>query len=78
VRFSVLPFTRRIRQTSVDLRGGKLYDSTWGVRQRGEGVFAQQIRTLFDIACRKYGMNEKHYNLSTASFRRPTDQGSLF
>jgi DNA repair photolyase len=61
-----------------DMRGGKMYDSTYGVRQRGEGIFAQQIKAVFDLACRKYGMNEKHYDLSTAEFRRPTNQGSLF
>jgi DNA repair photolyase len=61
-----------------DMRGGKMYDSTYGVRQRGEGVFAEQIKAVFDLACRKYGMNEKHYDLSTAEFRRPTNQGSLF
>jgi DNA repair photolyase len=61
-----------------DLRGGKMYDSTWGVRQTGQGIFAQQIQTLFDIACRKHGINEKSYETSVEHFRRPTAQGSLF
>ncbi|MEO8034210.1 MAG: radical SAM protein, partial [Acidobacteriota bacterium] len=61
-----------------DLRGGKLYDSRWGVRGRGEGIFAEQTRAIFDVSCRKLGLNERSYELSTASFRRMGRQGSLF
>jgi DNA repair photolyase len=61
-----------------DLRGGKLYDAQWGVRGRGTGIFAEQIRVLFDVSCRKVGLNEEHHELSTAAFRRPTAQASLF
>jgi DNA repair photolyase len=61
-----------------DLRGGKLYDAKWGVRGRGEGIFADQIQMLFDVACRKHGLNEERFELSTDSFRRRGLQGSLF
>ncbi|MGZ7077989.1 MAG: PA0069 family radical SAM protein [Thermoanaerobaculia bacterium] len=61
-----------------DLRGGKLYDATWGARGRGEGVFAKQIATLFEIACRKHGLNEDHEGLAADSFRRRGRQASLF
>ena len=61
-----------------DLRGGKLYDAKWGVRGRGEGVFADQIGALFDVACRKAGLNEEKPELATEHFRRPRAQGSLF
>jgi len=61
-----------------DLRGGKLYDAQWGVRGRGTGIFAEQIRALFDVTCRRVGLNEEHYELSTAAFRKPMEQGSLF
>ncbi len=60
------------------LRDGKLYDSRWGVRQRGEGIFAEQLDAIFDITCRKLGLNEIDREMSAASFRRPTAQGSLF
>jgi DNA repair photolyase len=60
------------------LRDGKLYDSRWGVRQRGEGIFAEQLDAIFDITCRKLGLNEIDRDMSAASFRRPTAQGSLF
>lgn len=61
-----------------DLRGGKLYDAQWGVRGRGTGVFADHIKALFDVTCRKLGLNEEERELSTASFRRRSLQASLF
>jgi DNA repair photolyase len=61
-----------------DLRGGKLYDAQWGVRGRGTGIFAEQMQALFDVTCRRLGLNEEKQDLSTASFRRRTLQGSLF
>ena len=59
------------------LRDGKLYDPTFGVRMRGEGVFADQIEALFDAACRKYGLNEERFRISGASFRKPAKGGQL-
>jgi len=61
-----------------DLRGGKLYDSQWRVRGRGTGIFADQIETIFEVSCRRARLNEKEIALSTAAFRRPTTQASLF
>ncbi|HSP34203.1 MAG TPA: PA0069 family radical SAM protein [Thermoanaerobaculia bacterium] len=60
------------------LRDGKLYDTRWGVRARGEGIFADQIEALFDVTARKLGLNEDSSELSTASFRRRLAQRSLF
>jgi DNA repair photolyase len=55
------------------MRGGRLYDSTWGERGRGTGEMADQIGALFRAARRKAGYDEdtNRYALSTASFRRP-------
>jgi DNA repair photolyase len=69
---------RKILGRVRDLRGGKLYDARWGVRGRGEGAFAAQIEAMFDVACRKLGLNEKDYRLETGCFRRAPAQGSLF
>ncbi len=60
------------------LRDGKLYDASWGTRQRGEGIFAEQLDAIFDITCRKLHLNEISRDLSAESFRRPTAQASLF
>ena len=61
-----------------DLRGGALYDAQWGVRGRGEGVFAEQFATMFDVACRKNGLNEDDHELTAEHFRRRLPQRSLF
>ena len=61
-----------------DLRGGKLYDPQWGVRGRGEGIFAEQIASIFNITCRKLGFNERSLDLSTEHFRRVTPQQTLW
>jgi DNA repair photolyase len=61
------------------MRGGKLYDAEWGKRFLGEGIFAEQIAQLFDIARRKAGFKNDFMELSTAAFRRPGGtQLSLF
>jgi DNA repair photolyase len=56
------------------MRGGKLYDSAFGKRMRGDGIFADQIDQLFDVARRKVGIAERGGELSVASFRRPGGQ----
>jgi DNA repair photolyase len=56
------------------VRDGKVYDSRFGKRMRGEGIFAEQIEVLFDVARRKVGLAEHGPELSTAAFRRPTGQ----
>jgi DNA repair photolyase len=60
-----------------ELRGGKLYDPTFGVRMRGEGVFADQIELLFDAAVRKFGMNQQRFQISHAAFRKPDTSPQL-
>jgi len=62
------------------MRDGKLNDPQFGSRMTGQGIFAEQIGSLFEVACRKAGLklgNSPH--LSTAAFRRqPSEQLSLF
>lgn len=52
------------------IRGGKLNDSRFGSRMRGEGIFADQIAQMFHVACRKVGLPEDGPELSSAAFRR--------
>jgi DNA repair photolyase len=54
-----------------DMRGGKLNDPRFGSRMRGEGPFAELIKDVFSLACRKAGITGRGPNLSTAAFRRP-------
>jgi DNA repair photolyase len=39
-----------------DTRGGGLYDPRWGLRQKGEGVYAETVRALFEGAARRLGL----------------------
>jgi DNA repair photolyase len=54
-------------------RGGKDYDSTFGVRMRGTGAYAELLRARFDLAKRRLGFadNEERYDLDTTKFRPP-------
>jgi DNA repair photolyase len=51
----------RVRET----RGGKLYDARYGVRGRGEGIYAQAIQALFDTAAARHGLGS-HNGMSDA------------
>ena len=64
-----------------ELRGGKLYDATFGKRMTGEGPLAEQMKALFEVAHRRAGFSgerRRTADLSTAAFRVPTAQLSLF
>jgi DNA repair photolyase len=62
-----------------DVRGGELTSSEFVTRMQGEGKIAESIRDLFELACRKYGLNRKEVELATRHFRRPdTTQLSMF
>jgi DNA repair photolyase len=60
------------------IRGGKLNDPNFSTRMRGEGVFAEQMEELFQLACKRAGIQQRRAELSTEHFRRPTDQLTLF
>ncbi len=60
------------------LRGGeKLNQSQWHSRMTGDGIFAEQISSLFEVGCRRTGIGARP-RLSTAAFRRPQEQLRLF
>lgn len=61
-----------------EVRDGKLNEPGFGARMRGKGVFGEQIRSLFNLACRRAGISGMP-ELSTANFRRPSgNQPTLF
>jgi DNA repair photolyase len=59
------------------LRGNRLNNSQWHTRMTGEGIFAEQIASMFAISCRRNRMCVRP-KLSCASFQRPTTQLPLF
>jgi DNA repair photolyase len=54
-------------------RGGKDYQAEFGTRMVGKGVFAQLLRARFDVAKRKYGLDdaEHRHDLRTDLFCPP-------
>ncbi len=60
-----------------DLRGNRLNNSQWHTRMSGEGIFAEQIASLFKVGCHRAGIRERP-KLSCESFRRSTTQLQFF
>jgi DNA repair photolyase len=56
-----------------NLRGDKLNTSEWHTRMTGQGIFAEQISSLFKVACSRGGIGERP-TLSCESFTRPVTQ----
>ncbi|MFT3676158.1 MAG: PA0069 family radical SAM protein [Chitinophagaceae bacterium] len=57
---------------------GKVNDSRWGVRMRGEGSIAELVAQQYKKYGKLYGMNAEEWSLDTSQFRRPGEQGRLF
>ncbi|MCX7826324.1 MAG: PA0069 family radical SAM protein [Verrucomicrobiae bacterium] len=61
------------------VRGGKLNDSRFGARMTGEGILAEQIAAMFDVARRRARLHAHAPELSTKAFRQPAGpQMALF
>jgi DNA repair photolyase len=61
-------------------RGGKDYQSEFGTRMVGTGVFAQLLRKRFEVAKRKFGLDDAghRHELRTDLFRPPaTNQAQM-
>jgi DNA repair photolyase len=61
----------RILARVREARGGKLYDSRFGIRGRGQGNYAEAARALFDTTVRRLGMNEDCHGRANETFQRP-------
>ena len=61
-----------------DLRGGKLNDPRFGIRHRGEGVFAAQLEQMYRATCHRLDLSTSGPELTTEHFRRPGQQLGLF
>lgn len=71
--------TRVINRTK-EVHAGELDDAVFGRRMHGEGVYAQQIRSLFHRARERAGLSEHRPALVTSEFRVPgsVEQVPLF
>ena len=59
------------------IRSGKLNDPNFSSRMRGQGIFAEQMEELFQIAKRKAGISRRWPDFSTEHFRRPSTSPQL-
>ena len=65
---------QRVMNRVRDMRGGKDYDSDWGKRMSGEGVWADLIRQRFTKTVERLGLGKlgsRFGRLDTSQFRRP-------
>ncbi len=56
------------------MRNGKLNNTEFGQRMKGEGEFYQQIKSVFEIHTKRLGLNRKSMELSTDHFVRKHGQ----
>lgn len=57
---------------------GKVNDTRWGVRMRGEGNIAQMVAQQYKKYGKLYGMNAEEWSLDRSKFQVPGGQGRLF
>lgn len=55
----------------MSVRDGKLNSAEFHDRMKGRGVYAEQVKNMFDMARRKAGFGRGMIELSTKEFRRP-------
>jgi len=55
----------------MDVRNGKMNESDFSTRMKGEGEIARAIAQLFRASCKKYGLNSTFISLATDRFIRP-------
>ncbi len=55
-----------------ELHGGRDYDSSWGRRQSGQGVYAELLRRRFTVACARFGLSTgERFVYNVSAFRPP-------
>lgn len=59
------------------MRHGDLNETRFGARMRGDGIWAEQLRAVFDLHRRRLGLDRRTIRLSAAAFRRPAPPGQL-
>ena len=72
---------KRILGRIRELHGGALYESNFGTRMSGQGIWAQQMAARLKVARKRYGLSEDRAPLRCDLFAPPLavgDQLSLF
>jgi DNA repair photolyase len=63
---------RKVMSVIKSIRGGKDNDPNWFSRMRGQGPWSELLKTRFDIAVRKHGLNRDKRPLRTDLFEPPS------
>jgi DNA repair photolyase len=77
---------RKIWNAIEEMRGGRRNDTRFHDRMTGRGPRWNAIEALFEVECRRLGLNTGHHHpddredsdLDASPFRRPSPQGELF
>jgi DNA repair photolyase len=67
---------RHVFNLLKDMHGGDVYESAFGVRQKGRGPYAKLIGDRFRLACARLGLNKGSTKLRTDLFIRPHPDAS--
>jgi DNA repair photolyase len=68
---------QRVLHRIEDMRSGRRNDATFGTRMRGTGVWADLLRQRFEMAVRKFGLNQRSLHLDTGRFIAPVAHSTL-
>ncbi|MDF2382385.1 PA0069 family radical SAM protein [Nostoc ellipsosporum NOK] len=69
----------KVMATIQSIRGGRDNDPNWHTRFRGQGPWADLLRTRFRMAAKRHGLDREVLRLRTDLFRPPAGaQGELF
>jgi DNA repair photolyase len=63
--------SKKVLDRIRSIRNGKLNDSDFNTRMKGQGIFAEQIRDMFKVGCQKTGILGRSPKLSVSNFKRP-------
>jgi len=61
----------RVMARVRDMRGGRNYESAFGTRMTGTGLWAKLLRDRFDMAVKRLGLDRERAPLDASQFRRP-------
>lgn len=69
--------SKRVLNALKEMRGGALYTAQFGSRMRGRGHRWKALEDLFEVTCRRLGLNARRTEEEPTTFRRPCTQLSL-
>jgi DNA repair photolyase len=67
----------RVLKLIRETRGGELYESSFGIRMRGRGPYAELLARRFQLAAARHGLDRRLPALDTSQFVRPAQRGQL-